>query len=421
VAVGEGGGFGPAAWVRATTVVGRLAEQRAGLNLGRLDEQEVRRRASRQLGRTITGDDPGLRLLLADLAQAPLTPMGRLWLRSELIRREVTQARLGDEVRRRPGLLDTPLPRPLIVVVGLPRTGTTLLHTLLGCDPQALVLPFWQLRRLYPIPRRRLERATRMLRAAAMARLARSMTPQLRDIHPVAALGPEEDVFLFCDTGMLAVPVAAPGYLGWLQATDPTPGYRTYRRHLQALSHDRPGRRPVLKSPVHLGRLAALLAEVPEAVVGGPTVIPPWRWPVGAAWPPCSPAPPATRWTFLHWAGAGLAFGRPSWIGRWRPGPPPIRRASTTWGTRRWWPTRSVRWSGCMPGWAWRYRPPPGSACAGGSAAIMIAAAVAPSVRAGRLRAGPGRRRPALRALPRLGRGGHPAMTPAATRQSQSV
>jgi hypothetical protein len=186
VAVGEGGGFGPAAWVRATTVVGRLAEQRAGLNLGRLDEQEVRRRASRQLGRTITGDDPGLRLLLADLAQAPLTPMGRLWLRSELIRREVTQARLGDEVRRRPGLLDTPLPRPLIVVVGLPRTGTTLLHTLLGCDPQALVLPFWQLRRLYPIPRRRLERATRMLRAAAMARLARSMTPQLRDIHPVA-------------------------------------------------------------------------------------------------------------------------------------------------------------------------------------------------------------------------------------------
>jgi hypothetical protein len=30
---------------------------------------------------------------------------------------------------------------------------------------------------------------------------------------------------------------------------------------------DRPGRRPVLKSPFHLGRLAALLAELPEAVV----------------------------------------------------------------------------------------------------------------------------------------------------------
>jgi hypothetical protein len=156
-------------------VVGRLAEERAGLRFGRLDEQEVRRRASRQLGRPLIADDPGLRVLLADLAQAPLTPLGRLWLRSELIRREVTQARLGDEVRRWPGLLDMPLPQPLIVVVGLPRTGTTLLHTLLGCDQEALVLPFWQLRRPYPVPRRRLDRAARIMRAAAMARLARSM------------------------------------------------------------------------------------------------------------------------------------------------------------------------------------------------------------------------------------------------------
>jgi hypothetical protein len=68
-----------------------------------------------------------------------------------------------------------PLPQPLIVVVGLPRTGTTLLHTLLGCDQEALVLPFWQLRRPYPVPRRRLDRAARIMRAAAMARLARSM------------------------------------------------------------------------------------------------------------------------------------------------------------------------------------------------------------------------------------------------------
>ncbi|MFL6296007.1 MAG: sulfotransferase, partial [Actinomycetes bacterium] len=156
-------------------MVGRLAEERAGLRFGRLDEQEVRRRASRQLGRPLIADDPGLRVLLADLAQAPLTPLGRLWLRSELIRREVTQARLGDEVRRRPGLLDMPLPQPLIVVVGLPRTGTTLLHTLLGGDQEALVLPFWQLRRPYPVPRRRLDRAARIMRAAAMARLARSM------------------------------------------------------------------------------------------------------------------------------------------------------------------------------------------------------------------------------------------------------
>jgi len=62
--MGEADGFGPAAWVSAAAVGGRLAEQRAGLNLGRLDEQKVRRRASRQLGHPIIGDDPGLRVPL---------------------------------------------------------------------------------------------------------------------------------------------------------------------------------------------------------------------------------------------------------------------------------------------------------------------------------------------------------------------
>jgi hypothetical protein len=91
VAMGEGDDFGAAAWVRAAVVVGRLAEQRAGLKSGRLDKLEVHRMASRQLGRPLIGNDPGLRVLLADLAQAPLTPLGRVWLRSELIRRAVTR------------------------------------------------------------------------------------------------------------------------------------------------------------------------------------------------------------------------------------------------------------------------------------------------------------------------------------------
>jgi hypothetical protein len=225
--MGESDGFRPATWVRAAARVARLTEKRAGRSLGCLDEQEVRRSVSRRLGRPVVGDDPGLRVLLADLAQAPLTPLGRAWLRSELVRCRVTEALLQDELRRRPFVIHTPVNRPL-VVVGLPRTGTTLLHALLGCDPAALVLPFWQLRRPYPIPRGRLERARRIVAAAATARLAKSMAPRLRDVHPISALRPEEDVFLFQDTGMLAVPVAAPGYLRWLQETDPAPGYRTY-------------------------------------------------------------------------------------------------------------------------------------------------------------------------------------------------
>lgn len=160
--MGEGDSFRPATWVRAAAVVARPGEERAGRSIGRLDEQEVRRRASRRLRRPIVGDDPGLRVLLTDLADARLTLIGRIWLRNELIRRDVTEAGLQDELRHCPDVIDTLVPRP-VVVVGLPRTGTTLLHALLGCDPAAFVLPFWQLRRPYPVPRGRLDRATRIV------------------------------------------------------------------------------------------------------------------------------------------------------------------------------------------------------------------------------------------------------------------
>ncbi len=259
-------GFRPAGWVRAAALVGRLAERTTGRPLGALDEDEVRARVAKRLGRAVEGDDPGLRALLADAAEAPLTSLGRVWLRGELVRRGVTDGLLEDELRRRPQIAATPVPMPL-VVAGLPRTGTTLLHTLLGLDSEAVAFRFWELRRPYPLASGRVDRARRLLLAAAMAALANSMAPALRDIHRVAALAPEEDVFLFRDIGMLATPVAAPRYLDWLLASDPLPGYLTYRRHLQALLHDRPGRRPVLKSPFHLGRLDALLASLPEAVV----------------------------------------------------------------------------------------------------------------------------------------------------------
>ena len=262
----EDGTFRPARWVSRTAELGRAVERRTGRPMVLLDESDVRERVARRVGRAVDGDDPGLRILLADAARAGLTPVGRAWLRDQLVRRGATAELIADEVRRRPQILRTTLRTP-IVVVGLPRTGTTLLQAVLGCDPEALVLPFWQLRQPYPVPAAGLRRPVRIAQAALLAWAARSMAPTLPDIHPVAALSPEEDVFLLRDSGMLATPVAAPTYLHWLQESDPAPDYRRYHRHLQALLHDRPHRRVVLKSPFHLGRIEALLAAVPGATV----------------------------------------------------------------------------------------------------------------------------------------------------------
>ena len=102
------------------------------------------------------------------------------------------------------------------------------------------------------------------------------------------------------------------------------------------------------------------------------------RWPAGAAWPPYLATPPATRWTSVRWAGGGRSSGPPRWIGRRRPGPT---------GPGAVGPRPTAHDPADAPPSPPRPGPPP-------------------SVLAGRLRAGPGRGRPALRPLPRMGSGG---------------
>jgi Sulfotransferase family len=256
--------FRPARWVEVVAGAGRKVSDRSPV---RLDAAELRRRAARQLGRRIDADDPGLDVLLADAASADLTDFGRLAVRAQLVRRIVTAERLADTLAHWPQLQDVGVPRPL-VVVGLPRTGTTLLHGLLACDPRAFAPRFWQLQQPAPPPAGRLAAGGRYAKAALTVWVARAMLPKLRDIHPLATRQPEECVFLFRDVGTYAVAFPAFGYLRWLQGDGSgAVDYRGYRRHLQVLLSRRAGQRPVLKSPFHLGHLNDLLATLPDALV----------------------------------------------------------------------------------------------------------------------------------------------------------
>ena len=233
----------------------------------RLDAEDLRRRATRQLGRLVELNDPGLHVLLADAATADLTDLGRLAVRAQLLRRIVTTEALVDTVERQPDLDDVALPHPL-VIVGLPRSGTTLLHVLLACDPAAFAPRFWQLQRPAPPPSGGLDRGVCYARAALIVSVSRVMLPRLSAIHPLGPGQPEECIFLFRDLGNHAVPFPAFGYLRWLRGDGAgAADYRDYRRHLQLLATSQRGRRVVLKSPFHLGHLDDLLVTLPDALV----------------------------------------------------------------------------------------------------------------------------------------------------------
>jgi len=171
---------------------------------------------------------------------------------------------LQSYVDERPDVASRSLEAPL-VVTGLPRTGTTLLHNLLALDPAHRVLRFWEA--LRPVPGTVSEpeavaQADRWL--AAFHRLV----PGFEAIHRATATGPEE-----CDALLQNTFASqhfddmfdARDYATWLAGAPLIAEYHHYALQLRALSQ--PGDRWALKSPSHLGHLDALLAALPGATV----------------------------------------------------------------------------------------------------------------------------------------------------------
>ena len=157
--------------------------------------------------------------------------------------------------------LRRPVERP-VFIAGLARTGTTLLHRLLGCEPRlrpaallggpdAGAAAGAQAQRS-PASRTRACGSPRP-RSARFATWRRISSPSI----PVEADGYEEDVLLQ-DGSFMSPTVDAtmpvPSYSAWLHATDQRPMYRYFRRLVQLLLWQRPGTY-LGKTPHHLENL----------------------------------------------------------------------------------------------------------------------------------------------------------------------
>jgi hypothetical protein len=159
--------------------------------------------------------------------------------------------------------------RAPVFVLGLPRTGTTILHELLALDPASRVPLTWEVMTPWPPPDRatfetdpRIEAIDRHLAGVEQ------LIPGFQAIHRMGARLPQECVaitsyefasILFTTTHRI------PGYQTWLESIDHRPLYRAHRRWLQYFQWRVPTDRWVLKSPGHLWTLDALLAVYPDA------------------------------------------------------------------------------------------------------------------------------------------------------------
>ena len=90
---------------------------------------------------------------LAELDADPeRTGIGRLVAFADCARYAANRLLLHDLLRRRPEILAVPIERP-VIVVGLPRSGTTHLVNLLAADTRFRSLPLWESYEPLPNPR----------------------------------------------------------------------------------------------------------------------------------------------------------------------------------------------------------------------------------------------------------------------------
>lgn len=235
-----------------------------------LDGAELLDTATRSLdGAVPRGDfgDPAWRerftSLVRALDAAPLTVVGRLMTRQELLRGLRTRMLLTRALDEQPGIASEKIVAPMIVT-GPARSGTSILFELLWLDP-SLRAPL-ACEALHPLPRSSPGDASgeRLEWSECEQELWADVQPEFAAIHELRSDLPVECVTLTLPSfaGSHWMLIAAPGE-GW--SMDVGVNYDFERRILQVLQHGEPATTWLLKTPAHLLTMEDLFATFPDA------------------------------------------------------------------------------------------------------------------------------------------------------------
>src|SRR6266581_1007018 len=165
--------------------------------------------------------EPLSRLLESCHREARLNVIGKMALRSDVVRILGNRLLLERDRRIYPEIAQQTIREPLFIV-GLPRSGTTLLHILLAADPAHRAPLTWEV-----------------------------MSPSL----PSPTFMSDQFDTMY----------NVPSYRTWFFSQDLRPAYKFHRRSLQHLQFRQSAERWVLKAPAHMFAAPALLSIYPDA------------------------------------------------------------------------------------------------------------------------------------------------------------
>jgi hypothetical protein len=213
----------------------------------------------------------GLTVMFDDLNNLPaFTPSGRERVLDDATNALGRRMQVHGYIQAHPEVLDAPVERPLFVL-GMPRTGTTVISYLLDQDPARRSLLHWQC--VDPIPPASTDTLRTDPRCLALLEEQRRILEFVKQAkmplpHWEDADGPTEDMFIHNqDFKGLSWDSFLPTdrYARWLfDEADMTSTYEYQKRYLQVLQSTAPGTWS-LKMPSHSVHIDALLKVFPDA------------------------------------------------------------------------------------------------------------------------------------------------------------
>ncbi len=245
-----------------------------GMKWPSLDENDLIRTAIWRAGSDDFGGEgfrQGMSVLLDSFErEAELTTLGRMSCRQTLVGYLENRLRLQQYRLAHPELEREVIERP-IFIVGLPRTGTTILFNLISEDMHNRPPLSWEVHWPVPPPEpARYESDPRIEDAVEVFSNLDRVLPNLAAIHEFGACLPQECVPIRAHE-FLSVQFQStfnvPSYQAWLEQQDLLPAYAFHKRFLQHLQSKYMKDRWVLKSPAHLAAIDEILQTYPDAQI----------------------------------------------------------------------------------------------------------------------------------------------------------
>jgi len=205
--------------------------------------------------------------------EAGLSPQGRIGYREHIIRSLINRLRMMEQIRLHPEILSETL-EVACVIVGLPRTGSTMFQRMLTAMPEMTGVLWWELQNFAPFPAEvHGEPLERRAEAQQIMQDWLAATPELASIHPMSVDQADEESVLLDHVFSGTAPEMfawVPSFFEFQANWDQREAYADLAlmlRFLQWQAPGRAGRKWILKAPTHLTAPEAVLETFPDALI----------------------------------------------------------------------------------------------------------------------------------------------------------